>query len=83
MSDTDLFYLKTESAGWEKVTQGEFVKAERAAGLYNTMGRPNEPATRGFSGVGVRGRTIDMRYARREQFDWDIEFRNAVWPGTW
>ena len=83
MSDTDLFYLKTEPAGWKKISKEEFVRAERAAGLFNTMGRPNEPATRGFSGRGVRGRTIDARYAKREQFDWDQEFRQVVWPEEW
>lgn len=34
---------------WVEVTKEEYVMAERAAGFFNTMGRPDEPATAGFS----------------------------------
>jgi hypothetical protein len=79
MNESDLFYLKTDWAGWTKVTKEEFVSAERAAGFRNTMGRPLEPATGGFSGGGVHGATVNMKYAKPEQYDWDPEFRKAVW----
>ena len=41
---------------WQEVSKEEFVQAERAAGFNNTMGQPDEPATSGFGGHGVRGR---------------------------
>ena len=53
------FYLKGEWQGddeWTEVSKEKFVRAERAAGFRNTMGRPDEPATGGFSGGGVEGR---------------------------
>lgn len=37
-----------------EVTKEQFVSAERQAGFYNTMGRPDEPATGGFTAY-VRG----------------------------
>jgi hypothetical protein len=49
-------YRAGKDEAWEEVTKTEFVAAERAAGFHNTMGRPDEPATGGFSGHGVSGR---------------------------
>jgi len=39
-------YFLTEE---REVTKEEFVAAERRAGFRNTMGKPKEPATAGFS----------------------------------
>jgi hypothetical protein len=35
---------------WVKVTKATYVAAERAAGFYNTLGQPDEPATAAFIG---------------------------------
>lgn len=40
---------------WAEASKEEWVQAERAAGFRNTMGRPEEPATGGFSGNGMQG----------------------------
>ena len=53
------YYLRGEwqsDDDWCEVTKQEFVEAERAAGFWNRMGQPNEPATGGFSGGYIRGR---------------------------
>ncbi len=39
----------------EEVTKKEWVRAERAAGFHNTMGKPDEPGTGGFSNGNIRG----------------------------
>jgi len=41
---------------WAEVSEEEWVQAERSAGFHNTLGRPDRPATAGFSGSGIRGR---------------------------
>lgn len=46
-----------------EVSKAEFVAAERAAGFHNTMGRPDEPATAGFSNGAVRG---EVHYEKDE-----------------
>lgn len=57
------YYLavNVENPHWREVTKKEFVQAERAAGFHNTMGLPDELATGGFSGGGVRGRVECVR----------------------
>lgn len=58
MSYSHKYYL-TESDdddNWIEVTKEEYVRAERAAGFRNTMGRPDEPATAGFSSSNYRKR---------------------------
>jgi hypothetical protein len=80
VSDTELFYLKTDGTDWKKVSKEEFVRSERSSGFYNTLGQPDEPATSGFSSGSVSGRSIDTNYAKPEQYDWDPEFRKVVWP---
>lgn len=44
------YFLKSGSDPEREVTKQDFVAAERVAGLINTMGQPDEPATAGFSG---------------------------------
>lgn len=46
-----------------EVTREEFVRAERAAGFRNTLGRPDEPGTAGFSTDFMRGRVVYERRA--------------------
>lgn len=56
---TTKYYLKGDwqpEDAWQEVTKEVFVRAERAAGFRNTMGKPNEPATGGFSGGSTQGR---------------------------
>lgn len=38
----------SDDESWVEVTKEQFVRAERAAGFMNTMGKPDEPATGGF-----------------------------------
>jgi hypothetical protein len=50
MSYSRKYYLSEDDGNtWDEVTKEEYVRAERAAGFHNTMGRPDEPATAGFS----------------------------------
>lgn len=59
MRKSPKYYLRADwqsDEDWTEVSKEEFVKAERAAGFRNTMGRPGEPATGGFSGNCIRGR---------------------------
>jgi len=52
----DRYFLRVGSATrWQEVTKEEWVSAERSAGFHNTMGRPDEPATAGFSNGSVSG----------------------------
>ncbi|AXG66273.1 hypothetical protein SEA_ANNADREAMY_188 [Streptomyces phage Annadreamy] len=55
---TTKYYLNEtdDDDNWVEVTKEEFVRAERAAGFHNTMGRPDEPATGGFSSSSYRKR---------------------------
>lgn len=54
---SDRYFIKTgESAPWQEVSKRDYVNAERMAGFYNTMGRPYEPATAGYSNGSMRGR---------------------------
>jgi hypothetical protein len=54
---SERYFLKPDIGRfpWGEVSKAEWVHAERAAGFHNTMGRPEEPATGGFSGNGMRG----------------------------
>ena len=79
------YFLKRGDAAWEEVTKAQFVSAERGAGFHNTLGQPDEPATGGFGNGGLgggalRGRIVDMAYAKPKQYDWDPEFRDLFWP---
>lgn len=66
MGSRDQFYNRGEryflkgdwqgEEGWVEVTMEQFVKAERTAGFHNRLGRPDLPATAGFSGGGVQGK---------------------------
>ena len=58
---TERYYLTLGDAPEREVTKAEYVRAERRAGFYNTLGQPDEPATASFSGPvsgrPTRGRT--------------------------
>lgn len=49
------YFVRLTGGPEREVTKEEFVSAERAAGFRNTMHRPDEPATSGFGGNGIRG----------------------------
>lgn len=56
MAETYRYYLSFGgSKERHEVTKPEWVAAERAAGFHNTMGRPDEPGTGGFSDGHIRG----------------------------
>ena len=76
---------------WQEVTKEQWVRAERIAGFRNTMGQPDEPATRGFTGGGIRG-TIKQRREKTSEEDplkrtemakdpWDRTHRSTVPDG--
>jgi hypothetical protein len=71
-------YLLSEDDGasWRDVAKQEFVRAERAAGFWNTTGDQAEPATAGFSGPAnakqVRGRVLYGRKAHAETGTADV-----------
>lgn len=54
-----------------EATKEEYVRYERAAGFRNTLGQPDEPATAGFSGGGLRGR-LEYRTCRARQTEQDV-----------
>jgi hypothetical protein len=43
------YYLRR----WVEVTKAEYVAAEQEFGFFNTMGKPDEPATAAFGTSGV------------------------------
>ncbi len=57
------FYLALDLKGrepqWEEVTEGEFIRAEQAAGFIPKPGFLR--ATAGFGGNGVRGKIKERR----------------------
>jgi hypothetical protein len=57
----DRYYL-TENGVERQVDKAEYVKAERRAGFYNTLGRPLEPATSSWGNGRESGR---IAYASR------------------
>lgn len=77
----DRYFVKVGEGSWRECAKKEFVHLERQAGFHNTLGQPNEPATGGFSGSNIQGRPISPN-ATRDQYAWDDEFAEAVWPST-
>lgn len=45
---SDRYWVRENDEPWQEVDKRTFVIWERRAGLRNTMGQPNEPATGGF-----------------------------------
>lgn len=57
---------------WVEVTKEEYVQHERSAGFHNMMGKPDEPATGGFSSTShsTEGR---VEYGDRDpNIDWRL-----------
>lgn len=57
------YYLSHKLLGEKEVTKEEFIKAERAAGFYPKSGNPDDCATGGFGGDGLRG---SVKYIKLE-----------------
>ena len=53
--ETYRYFLSFGDGPRHEVTKREWVAAERSAGFINTMGRPDEPGTGGFSNGHIRG----------------------------
>ncbi len=49
-------YYLSDGHSEREVTRADYVEAERAAGLYNTHGREDDPATAAFSAGHLSGR---------------------------
>lgn len=77
---SDRYFLRGVVGTWHEVDMAEWVRAERAAGFHNTMGRDDLPGTGGFGDGLVTGRTVSTEHSTPEQYDWDAEFRDFVWP---
>lgn len=60
MPDTYWIKLPGET-DYRQVSKKDFVELERACGFHNTMGRPLEPATGGFSSPWGQGQ---VRYEK-------------------
>lgn len=73
-----LYLIKDEETDWEVVTKGEWVSAERKAGFQNTLGKPHEPATSGFSDNGFRGVIVYTEHFLPGQYEDDPELRRAI-----
>jgi len=59
MTGFQLGYWLSVKDKWIEVTKAQYVAAERAAGFFNTMGQPDEPATSAFLGAdGSMGSTL-------------------------
>jgi hypothetical protein len=72
------FFLRAVGCPWSEVDEETWVKAERACGFI-----PNGPfkrATAGFGNGSVEGRIVHMGYTTPDQYDWDVVFRDVVWP---
>lgn len=84
VSPDKIYFLRYDNGPWENVSKQDWVRAERAAGFVNTLGRPDEPGTASFgSTVGDRhvdGRTVNVRYFKPGDYDWDPPYRDAVAP---
>ena len=50
------YYLTVDSGPEREVSMEEWVAAEREAGISNTAGHPDLPATSGFAGKSTGGR---------------------------
>lgn len=50
------YFIRAGDGPEREVDESEFVDTERQAGFYNTLGRPEKPATAGFSGRNLSGR---------------------------
>lgn len=42
------YFVTTDERGEREVTKEEYVRVERNAGFWNTLGRPDEPGTSSF-----------------------------------
>lgn len=51
------FFLQEKFGVYQEVSKEDYVDAERLNGFYNTLGKPNEPATSAFTGQFHRGYT--------------------------
>lgn len=63
------YFLAAVGCPWSEVTKEQWVQAERGAGFRNTMGKPDEPGTGGFSNGSVSGRIVNMDYYNPEHYD--------------
>lgn len=72
------YFIKASGGTWFEVDLDRWCHHERGAGFHPKGG--SGPATGGFSGMSVEGRIVYSSNSP-DQYDWDPEFRDAVWPG--
>lgn len=51
------YFVQEKFGDYQEVSKEDYVDAERLNGFYNTLGKPNEPATSAFTGIYSRGYT--------------------------
>jgi hypothetical protein len=74
------WFLKGIVGTWIEVSKEEWIRAERSAGFRPKGEDRGQPATGGFGSNAINGRRINDESQRPEQYNWDPEFRDIVWP---
>lgn len=75
------YFVRALSLPWAEVSMEDFVRAERAAGFHNTLGRPDLPATGGFGNGSMQGCVVyDVNTA--DQYGWDPELQAVAFPSA-
>ena len=74
------YFLRTVGTPWHEVSKEDFVRAERAVGFYPKGIDVGQPATGGFSGGAVEGRTVYTNHVTAKSYAWDEDFNKILFP---
>lgn len=76
------YFIKVGSYPYNEVTKADWVTWERRCHFYNTLGKPNEPATGGFSsttaGSTVEGHVFNPRWNSIADYAWKPDYHEAL-----
>lgn len=78
MNGVERWFIKVGEGPTREVTRKEWIDYERQAGFWPKGG--NGPATGGFTGGGLNGTHVYMDYTKRENFDYNPEIQDLIWP---
>lgn len=74
----DRYFVKTDTGYWSEVSLEDWCRYERNAGFHSKFGY-GTPATAGFSGHGLNGRTIyNFEALDPDAYSWDPEFADFL-----
>jgi len=73
-----LWMVKSGEGPWLSVTKEQWVRIERQAGFYNTMGKPDEPGTASFNGNGHHGTQVSVEHFSDDTYIHDPELHDAI-----